>query len=194
MRSAIVMCSMVFLAACSSSEPSRVCAPGTSGACNCTDGRPGAQVCNSDGSGFAACVCAGIDAGPRTDAAIVETDAGHPGPCDITPGTYSRTWATPTGTDPMCTEAGLPTGTVTVASLDDYSGAAAASCPSGATCDFVVAESPGCESFSNVTFSADSSTRTWATRVSATSFNVELSLTNARGDCYATGVATYVGP
>jgi hypothetical protein len=194
MKLAIAMCSMVFLTACSTPEPSRVCTPGASNACTCADGRAGAQVCTADGSGFAACACAGIDAGMRTDAPIVGTDSGGPGPCDITPGTYSRVWATPTGSDPMCTEAGLPTSNATVASLDEYTGAEAASCPTGATCDFVVAEPPDCESFSNTVVSADTSVRTWATRVSATSFNVELSLTNARGDCFATGVATYVGP
>jgi hypothetical protein len=35
----------------------RVCAPGMSVACACTNGHQGAQVCTADGAGYGACIC-----------------------------------------------------------------------------------------------------------------------------------------
>jgi len=43
----------------SSSGTSMTCIPGESRGCNCSDGRSGAQVCDSDGEGFGSCTCSG---------------------------------------------------------------------------------------------------------------------------------------
>ena len=45
--------------------PGAVCTAGWSVACDCFDGRAGAQVCNSSGSGYGTCECGGLtDGGP----------------------------------------------------------------------------------------------------------------------------------
>jgi hypothetical protein len=65
---------VVMMVACSSSEDAatKACTPGETKACVCTDGKSGAQVCNPDGGGYAACVCtsdAGTDTRPVADTA-----------------------------------------------------------------------------------------------------------------------------
>lgn len=57
------------LTACGSADDSkdlfgsRVCVPGATQECACPGGAKGAQACNDDGSGFAACDCAGGSGG-----------------------------------------------------------------------------------------------------------------------------------
>jgi hypothetical protein len=44
----------------------RVCPPGFSQGCTCTDGRSGAQICNSNGTGYNVCQCTGPSGGGGT--------------------------------------------------------------------------------------------------------------------------------
>ena len=68
----------VALTGCSTPPPGvSTCVPGMSTACVCASGASGAQVCQPDGT-FSACSCAGTDAGPGVDAAMV-VDSGGPG-------------------------------------------------------------------------------------------------------------------
>lgn len=63
--------SLVFLLACS---PSRTCTPGASVACVGAGGCAGGQVCNAEGTGFAACDCSG----PMVDASVPPDAPGAP--------------------------------------------------------------------------------------------------------------------
>lgn len=76
-----------------------VCAPGDSQGCSCTDGRPGAKVCKSDGSDFGSCTCTGPL--PSTGGASVSTSlhlsyrSPIAGPLSI-----EGWWEAPSGTRP----------------------------------------------------------------------------------------------
>ena len=53
------------------------CVPGATSSCFCTNGLPGAQVCNDSGKGMEACICEEVlaDAGPTEDAVEEEPEA-----------------------------------------------------------------------------------------------------------------------
>jgi len=87
----VAVCLALLVTACDEA-PTAGCTPGVSAACTCTDGRTGAQVCDSSGA-FGACVCeadedAGTpaDAGPGDDAGMDADgglDAGPPSPLRV---------------------------------------------------------------------------------------------------------------
>ena len=55
---------LLALVACSSDEdPAQVCAPGRQEACACPGGGQGAQVCNTEGTGYGACAPCDANAG-----------------------------------------------------------------------------------------------------------------------------------
>ncbi len=67
----------VALAACSSEE---VCAPGIQEECACPDGAPGAQACNTEGSGFGQCICDGGNGAGNAGGGSAEPEPGQPPP------------------------------------------------------------------------------------------------------------------
>ena len=59
-----------------STVPSNLCVPGRSIECACTDGRSGAQVCDTDGT-YGACTCTGMTGGPAdTGTTVPPIDSG----------------------------------------------------------------------------------------------------------------------
>jgi hypothetical protein len=44
---------------CQASSGNKVCAPGATQACTCTDGKTGSQACNNDGLSWGVCICQG---------------------------------------------------------------------------------------------------------------------------------------
>jgi hypothetical protein len=60
---------VVFAGACGSDPaPNAICASGSSVGCTCSDGRPGAQVCNASGGAYGACDCGAlVDGGAPAD-------------------------------------------------------------------------------------------------------------------------------
>lgn len=71
-------CAAAFATACDSPGPTRVCTPGASVACVCTDGTTGAQACAPDGLSLHACQCTSPDAGLRDAGPRAEPDAAAP--------------------------------------------------------------------------------------------------------------------
>jgi len=62
----------------SSGGSSKVCAPGASVSCTCTDGRTGAQTCQASGEGYGECTCAPGSGGGGTGASAGSSGGAGP--------------------------------------------------------------------------------------------------------------------